>query len=258
MTTRLPLPDRLRALGVLCVLTTLTALMGFAHTSASAETIQLGQTSTPLAAPQCPPKVALANCKIVLAHTTAVETASDGVASPVTVTRPGWIVGFSVGVSHLVANPKTEVSIIHGEDAEWGGTPRVQLTVLKPAGQDTYTVAAQSAPLHVIPFLGQVVSEPLSLPPSFASLTALPVKRGDVIGLTIPTWAPVITYDLTPAAHFTYRQSRRLNCLNPPASQTAQLTIGSSASYRCSYTGTRIEYSATEITDTPYPKTYVH
>jgi hypothetical protein len=34
--------------------------------------------------------------------------------------------------------------------------------------------------------------------------------------------------------------------------------IGSSATYTCNYPGTRVEYSATEVTTTPFPKNYVH
>ncbi len=36
------------------------------------------------------------------------------------------------------------------------------------------------------------------------------------------------------------------------------MTVGASASYLCNYTGTRVEYSATEVVNTPYPKNYVH
>ena len=110
---------------------------------------------------------------------------------------------------------------------------------------------------HVIPFLGSVLDEPLSLPPNFTQFTALPVKAGEVIGLTVPTWAPVLTYNLT-SSKFSYRQSRRANCNNAAAAQTAQLAVGAHAQYLCSYGGTRVEYSATEVVNTPYPKKYVH
>jgi hypothetical protein len=108
----------------------------------------------------------------------------------------------------------------------------------------------------VLPFLGSVLQEPLSLPPTFTTMTALPVKKGEVIGLTVLTWAPVLTYNLT-ANKYAYRQSRRANCTNPPGSQTAQTTVNSSQQYLCNYTGTRVQYSATEIVNQPYPKTYV-
>jgi hypothetical protein len=101
-----------------------------------------------------------------------------------------------------------------------------------------------------------VLQEPLSLPPTFTTMTALPVKKGEVIGLTVLTWAPVLTYNLT-ASKYSYRQSRRANCTNPPGSQTAQTTVNASQQYLCNYTGTRVQYSATEVVNQPYPKTYV-
>ncbi|MBV9338952.1 MAG: hypothetical protein JO243_23940, partial [Solirubrobacterales bacterium] len=58
--------------------------------------------------------------------------------------------------------------------------------------------------------------------------------------------------------HFAYRQSRSRNCNNPPAASQAQLTVGQSARYACDYPGTRVEYSATEISNpvpTPAPST---
>jgi hypothetical protein len=236
-----------------------TALLAAGATNASAQIVELGQTSTPVSAPACPRGATLANCHIVLVHTTAIQTASDGVLNPTVVKQPGWVVAFSVGLSNLINKPAIERQILHGLDKSWGGTPQVALTVLAPVAHraNDYRVVGQSASFHVIPFLGSVLQEPLSLPPTFSAFTALPVAKGDVIGLTVPTWAPVLAYDLN-GPRFTYRQSRSANCAKTPAGQTAQESIGSSATYGCSYPGARIEYSATEIVDQPYPKKYVH
>jgi hypothetical protein len=233
------------------------AVVTVAPAAASAKIVELGQTSTPLGAPECPKGVSLSQCFIVLAHTTAVQSASDGVTYPTKVKRAGWIVAFSVGLSNLVSNAKTEHNLLHSLDLAWGGTPQVAVTVLRPGSKNTFTVVSQSGTLHLIPFLGQVIQQPLSLPPAFKTITPLAVKPGDVIGLTTPTWAPVLTYNLN-ASKFAYRQSRRANCKNPPASNTAQTKVGQSEQYLCSYTGTRVEYTATEVVNQPYPKKYVH
>jgi len=225
--------------------------------AASAAVIQLGQTKSRLVAPTCPKGTSTNNCRIVLERTTAIQTQSDGVTNPMVVKHRGWIVAFSVGISRLSSNNKTVHNLLHGLDTTYGGTPRLALTVLKPGPKNSYTVKAQSGEYHLIPFLGQVLTEPMSLPNTFKAFTALPVRKGDVIGLTIPTWAPVLTYNLTGSA-FAYRQSRTSNCTSAAGSQTAQLKVGSSKQYRCSYTGTRVEYSATEITNAPYPKHYPH
>jgi hypothetical protein len=224
---------------------------------ASAQMVELGQTSsTPITAPSCPSGVSASQCLIILTRTTAIQSDTNGLLNPTKVTKAGWIVGFTIGLSKLSTNSKTELGYIHGLDKQYGGTPQVALTVLRASANNKYTVAAQSGTYHLIPFLGQVLQEPLSLPPSFTTLAALAVKPGDVIGLTVPTWAPVLSYNLT-ASKYSYRQSRRANCTHPPGSQTAQMAVGASQQYLCNYTGTRVEYSATEIVNQPYPKTYV-
>jgi hypothetical protein len=228
-----------------------------APSAASAKLVQLGQTSTPILAPSCPKGVQPSQCFIILTRTTAVQSVSDGVAYPTTVKSDGWIVSFTVGLSKLSTNTGTEKKYLHLLDQAYNGTPQLAITVLKPGPKNRFTVAAQSATFHLIPFLGQVLQSPFSLPPNFTSFTALPVKKGEVIGLTVPTWAPVLSYNLN-AGKFAYRQSRMGNCKNAAAGQTGQLSVGASTRYLCSYTGTRVEYTVTEVTNTPYPKTYVH
>jgi hypothetical protein len=230
--------------------------------AASAQIVELGQTtSAPVIAPTCPTGVAAANCLIILTHTTALQGVTNGMTNPTKVTKAGWIVSFTVGLSNLTSDAKTELGFIHGLDTEYGGTPQLALTVLKPGSKNKYTVVAQSGVYHLIPFLGSVLQEPLSLPPSFSTLTALPVKPGEVVGLTVPTWAPVLSYNLT-ASKYSYSQSRSTKCKFAAGSpqdpvQTAQTTVGASTTYGCTYTGTRVQYSATEIVNQPYPKTYV-
>lgn len=235
----------------------LSALCLIAPGVASAEIIELGQTSAaPVAAPACPTGVSLDNCRIVLTRTTAVQNETNGVLNPTKVKKDGWIIAFTVGLSKLTSDAKTELGLLKGLDQRWGGPPQIVLTVLKPQPKNKYTVVAQSATFHVLPFLGSVLQEPLSLPPTFSTMTALPVKKGEVIGLTVLTWAPVLTYNLT-SSKYSYRQSRRANCTHTPGTQTAQTTLNSTQQYLCAYTGTRVQYSATEIVNQPYPKTYV-
>ncbi|MFZ0044009.1 MAG: hypothetical protein WAK93_22050 [Solirubrobacteraceae bacterium] len=235
----------------------IAAALAVCSASASASIVEIGQTKTPLAAPACPKGTSPAQCFIILTRTTAVQSVSDGVTNPTKVKKAGWIVSFTVGLSNLSSNAKTERSFLHTLDTGYGGTPQLALTVLKPGPKNRYTVAAQSQTFHLLPFLGQVLQEPLALPPNFTAFTALPVKAGEVIGVTVPTWAPVLSYNLS-TSKFAYRQSRMANCKNSAGEQTAQTSIGASTRYLCNYTGTRVEYSATEVVNQPYPKTYVH
>jgi hypothetical protein len=239
------------------VIAGLIAAVACLPSAAAAKMVELGQTATPIASPVCPKGVSPSNCFIILTRTTAIQATSDGVSSPTKVQQDGWIVSFTVGLSKLSTVSATEKKYLHLLDTAYNGTPQLALTVLKPGPNNQYTVAAQSATYHLIPFLGQVLQQPLSPPPNFTQFTALPVKKGEIIALSVPTWAPVLSYNLS-TSKFAYRQSRKANCKKAAGSQTAQMTVGASTRYLCNYTGTRVEYSATEITNTPYPKSYVH
>jgi hypothetical protein len=220
--------------------------------SASAAVIELGATSTKLVAPSCPAGVTPSNCRIVLTQVTALGTIRDGITYPTTVKKAGMIVAFTVGLSKLDSNRAKAKADIHFLDTTFGGTTQAAITVLRstgPKAKRQWTVTAESPVFHLQPYLGQVVQFPLTTP--------LPVKPGDVVALSIPTWAPVLTFNLAPAK-FAYRQSRSSNCNNPAATEQAQLTLSSIAAYGCNYPGTRVEYSATEITNPLQTKNYVH
>jgi hypothetical protein len=221
-------------------------LCGLLPASAAATISELGATTTALVAPTCPKGVAPSDCKIILTRATALETIRDNIAYPSTVKQQGRLVAFTVGLSGLSTNPTTAANDVKFLDTTYGGDAQVQLTVLKPVGKRnkwTWQVVAQSPVVDVQPYLGQVVQFPLA--------TSIPVVRGETIALTTPTWAPVLSIDL-PTNHFAYRQSRSRNCFNPPASSQAQVTIGQTTPYSCDYPGTRVEYSATEVTN-PVP-----
>jgi hypothetical protein len=117
------------------------------------------------------------------------------------------------------------------------------------ASKRVWKVVGVSEVVHVQPYLGLVVQIPLQ--------TTVPVLKGDVVALTSPTWAPVLNL-FQDAKTFAYRQSRKANCSKPPNQTQAQITLNQSTTYTCDYPGTRVEYSATEITTTPFPKNYVH
>ena len=224
------------------------ALFGLLPASAVAGIAELGATSTPLVAPACPKGVPPAQCTIILTRATALETIRDNVAYPSTVKKAGRVVGFTVGLSALSSSATTAQSDTKFLDTTYGGDAQVALTVLKRVGTKsrwTWQVVAQAPVIDVQPYLGQVVQFPLN--------TSLPVVRGEAIALSTPTWAPVLSIDLS-TSHFAYRQSRSSNCNNPPSTNQSQTTVGQNAKYTCDYPGTRVEYTATEIT-TPVPNT---
>ena len=140
---------------------------------------------------------------------TALETIRDGITYPTTVKKAGVIVAFTLGLSKLDTNRAKAKADIHFLDTTFGGTTQAGITVLRakgPKSKRQWTVTAESPVFHLQPYLGQVVQFPLPTP--------LPVKPGDVVALSVPTWAPVLTFDL-PAKKFAYRQSRSTTCNEP-------------------------------------------
>jgi hypothetical protein len=236
--------------------------------AASAKVIELGVPSSALTPPPactttggtsatggkttCPHGADLNSYTILQTQVTSLETIADGKAYPTTAPASGRIVAFTVALSALDTNTAQRRLEIHVADSRFSGTTQVAITVLRRVGNArnrNWKVVAESPPVHVQPYLGMVVQFPLE--------TTLPIQKNDVVALTTPTWAPVLQLFQSPKKA-AYRQSRRANCGNPPASTQAQLTVGQSAQYICNYPGIRVEYSATEITTTPYPKNYVH
>lgn len=203
--------------------------------------VELGATRSPLVAPVCPPNVSPSNCTIVLTRVTALETVRDGVVYPTRVKQAGRISDFSVGLSQLSSNKATRSTYINYLNSQYGGTPRVGITVLRQGpwkkGQFRWTTVASSPMYKVRPYLGSVVRIPLN--------TTIEVQPGEAIALSTPTWAPVLSIHVN-SKQFAYRQSRTYNCANPPISSQAQRSSGVVTNYACNYPGTRPEYSATE------------
>lgn len=236
----------------LTTLAAIGAVSALIPASAAAQILELGVPRTPLVAPVCPPTVNAANCTIILTQVTALETIRDGVAYPTTVTKAGKIVAFTLGLSRLDKNAVTAKKDVHFLDTTYGGTTQAGITVLKPVGKKKFrrwAVAAESPVFHLQPYLGQVVQFPLD--------TSIPVVPGEVVALTTPTWAPVLSFNL-PTKKFAYRQSRAANCNSPAATNQAQTTVGQSARYLCDYPGTAVQYSATEVTNPVPPKNQLH
>jgi hypothetical protein len=226
----------------------LVALTGavLAPVVASAAEVQIGVTASPLISPTCPAGVSATDCTIVLTQVTAFETLRDSVANPTVVKQSGVIDSFSVGLAGTTTITSADVAYL---DKLYGGAPEVQLTVLQPVGTaalPSYRVAAQSPYYQIQSQLGQVAEIPL--------VTPLPVVRGEILALTVPTWAPVLSFDLSTTA-FSYSQSRKQtvtssgsSCNTSAGASLAQATIGELSYYSCNYQGTRVEYSALEIT----------
>ena len=147
------------------------------------------------------------------------------------VPEDGKIVAWSIAL----AKPTDEQISFY--DKGLGGTASARLTILR-AGKTLYSrVVSQSPIQQLAPYFGQTVQFPLG--------RALNVKKGYVIALTVPTWAPALTPVL--ADHSSWRASRPKGKCDKADAQTAQSQLKQVAQYRCLYKA-RLTYSATLVT----------
>lgn len=215
-------------------------------TAAIAATVKIGETKTPMVAPTCP---TTGKCEFVVPKLTVLNVKSDGVTSPMMVRKQGELVSFKVGISAISTDPTTVRQDLKIAEHNWGGPPEAELAVLQRVGKKAdskWAVVAHTPAYQLQPYLGQVVQFPLAAP--------LPVVPGERVALTVPTWAPVLSVDLT-GSQFAYSQSRTTECTKSAGTSRetqAQLTFGQQSIFGCTYTGTRVQYSALEIT-TPTP-----
>ena len=221
-------------------------------TVASGQTVELGLTHSPIVSPSCPTTIAPTNCTIILTRSTALETIRDGTDYPTTATQSGEIVAFTVGLSQLSTDQTTAHNEIKALDHAYGGTTQAAVAVLKPTGAHKlfeWQLAAVSPVVHLQPYLGTVTQFPLATP--------LPISAGETVALSVPTWAPVLSIGLA-AKDFAYRQSRKSSCGSPASVDDSMFTLGVTNVFGCDYTGTRVEYSATEITNPTPAKLQIH
>jgi hypothetical protein len=125
----------------------------------------------------------------------------------------------------------------------FGTPPEARLSILRRVPQTNpprYNLRSQGS-IHVLsPYLGQTVKFGASLR----------VHRGDIVALTVPTWAPAFSQGLS--ATSAWRASREPGkCINATDVRQGepQQKVGTRATYGCRYTTARLLYTATLVED---------
>lgn len=190
---------------------------------ASAKIVEVGRTD---ATPTCPTAPCLA-----VSRTTGYQIKVADQRGSFVVPEDGKIVAWSIGLG------KPTLEQIKYFNENLGGAPAARLTVLRQGKTLFSRVVSQSPVQQLTPYLGQVVQFPLG--------RALNVKKGYVIALTVPTWAPALTELLTDQS--SWRASRAKGKCDDTGAQTAQMALKTVAQYRCLYKA-RLSYSATLVT----------
>lgn len=214
--------------------------------SAPLRVVVLGQTpSTPPAS--CPGKtvnnVPVSEC-LVEGHVTGFQSIADGVARPFEAPFEGKIVAWSITLSKpSSAETKTTTDEV-GFFNEFFGTPsEARIGVLRPvegSKPPQYKLVRQS-PIEVLnPYFGST--------PIFALDHPLTVLKGQIVALTVPTWAPMFAVNVS--AENTWRGSRLPeHCIKREDIQGGhpQQGVGKVKTYGCYYSGARLLYTATLV-----------
>jgi hypothetical protein len=145
--------------------------------------------------------------------------------------------GRIVAWTAALGNPsKTQVAFFQ---KNYGGEAQAAIVVLDSGKKLSRTVVAKGPVTNLGSYFGQTVQFPLT--------TTLPIKKGQYVALTVPTWAPVMQLAL--GADTSWRSSRAASgCLDVTV-QFALLGTRSNAFFRCLYKGVRLTYSATFISN---------
>jgi hypothetical protein len=185
-------------------------------------------TTTPVTAPSCPTTPCLA-----VSRTTGFQARVAATRNPLSVRRDGTIVAWTISLGKPTA---TQIKFF---DANEGGVSEAGIAILRPQKKPnlTYKLIASSPPIKLEPYFGMTAQFPLE--------TTIPVKKGDVIGLTVPSWAPALALGF--GNDTSWRASRPRKGCTSTSAQTAQTVVGSNVQYYCLYQTARLTYSATLI-----------
>lgn len=178
--------------------------------------------------PSCPGTPCLA-----VSRTTGYQAKVGTVRAPFAVPTAGRIVAWTIT---LGAPKASQITFFNSNE---GGPASAAIAVLAPGKSLNYTLVAQSPTMLLQPYFGGSVQFPLA--------TSLPVAKGDVIALTVPTWAPALA--LGYAGDTSWRASRAKNQCTTTNTQTALSTISTTVQFYCLYKTARLTYSATLITN---------
>jgi hypothetical protein len=206
------------------------AVLALCAPAARARVIDVGRSD---ATPSCPKFPCLA-----VARTTGFQARVGSDAKRFTVPADGKIVAWSITLGSPTAH---QIAYFNKRE---GGKAAAQLSVLRLAKTAQRARVVSQTPLERLqPFFGGTVQFPLD--------RTLNVRKGYVIALTVPTWAPALTPVYRDGS--AWRASRPLGRCGDTTTQTAQTHLRDLTRYRCSYNA-RLTYSATLVTR-PRPRT---
>jgi hypothetical protein len=184
--------------------------------------------TTPATVASCPATPCLA-----VSRTTGFQVKVGKLHNPLGAIRSGTIVAWTI----MLGKPNaTQTKFFNANE---GGPAEAGLAILRPQPKPnlTFKLIAQSPLVKLEPYFGQTAQFPLE--------TTIPVKKGDIVALTVPSWAPALALGF--GGDTSWRASRPKSGCTSTSSQTSHTAIGTSVQYYCLYQTARLTYSATLI-----------
>ena len=173
------------------------------------------------------------NCQAV-SHTTGYQAKVGPDRTLYRAPANGRIVAWTIALG----NPGPKQSAFFAE--RLGGESQAAIVVLA-ADKKLVRRAVAKGPLQKLTdYFGQIAQFPLE--------RTLAIRKGQYVGLSVPSWAPALQLGLGNDSSWRASRSKRL-CSDPTVTsmQTALLGNRSSAQFGCLYKTTRLTYSATFI-----------
>jgi len=160
--------------------------------------------------------------------------------------RNSWLVAFSLTLGAPNAEQRTFFNRL------WGKPAQARISVFDPEPSEgdrrnrrqRYKLVNQSAVFDVRSWFGKKAW--------FVPKKRIHVARGDVIALTLPTWAPVLATDLRRRER--WRSSRKPGHCDELERDRARETIDEITKFRCRHSTARLLFTALVVRKTPENK----
>ncbi len=166
---------------------------------------------------------------------TGYQGRSDTVKSPFKVGSDGVVVAFTVTLGKLEQNQIEFFTNLYGSP------PQVRLAILRQGKRKrtrrNYRLLRESRAYQVERFFGSS--------PTFVLPQPLQVRKGEIVGLTIPTWAPAFARDLSKTNW--WRASRQRGKCDEVGQRAQFGQEGTVRRFGCDYHTARLLYTATFV-----------
>lgn len=204
------------------------ALAAAGPAGAALEHLGLAGSSSSIA-PSCPSSP----CEAITA-TTGFQAAIAGTHNAMTVQKPGHVTSWSITLGAVSSAQQAYFTkVTHGP-------ARAGLVILRQGASYRFRVADAGPVIALGQYFGRTTSFDLARP--------LPVLPGEIVALSVPTWAPALAVGLDKSTG--WRASRSRDACADLFTPSAQTLPGALTKYLCVYRTARLTYGAT-VADNP-------